>query len=300
MTNIDASLRRPILPQNIGSQVPDSKPLLADNPQLVMSPGVSRPVFKFLDGGGLTDAFGNVYEGYGNSRTFTMSQAETIDDEVDTANDKDIIQYNATIEKYEPKSLAEAQLALFDVGAEAFDLPQFSSASGLYEPKALAEIGLAQFDVGGELDEDLAQYNSVTGLYEPKALGEIGLAKFGGTPPTDGQMAYWSAANNRYEAADAPAGGGGGGVPDPFEVVEFISGIIEAPKVRIYVLVASLPYEIVITSATWSFTNGSGFVILPSGTKAAGASLDLRVFSASATAGFLRFQINYTRTLTPQ
>ena len=268
MTNIDASLRRPILPENRGSQVPDSKKLLADTPQLVMSPGVSRPVYRFDDGDGLTDAFGNVYDGYGTggqSRTFSISPAESVDDELDQANDLDVIQYNAGREKYEPKSLNDAGIPVFDV------------------------------DVQSNLD--LAQYNSLTELWEPKSLQELNIAELNGAPQ-DGDILYYNSANQKWEPADPPTGGGGG-TPDPFTITDFISGIIETPQVRTYTIVSALPYDISITSTSSSFATGSGTVLITSGNQGQGNFLVVLITSLSANAEFLRFQINFTRTLTP-
>jgi len=66
--SIDGTLRRPILPtQDRGTEIADSRSKLAPNPQLFMVPGAVRPSYKFEDGNGLTDAFGNVYEGYGGA-----------------------------------------------------------------------------------------------------------------------------------------------------------------------------------------------------------------------------------------
>lgn len=299
MTNIDSSLRRPILPQHIGGQVQDSKPLLAENPQLVMTPGVSRPVYRFDDGNGLTDAFGNVYDGYGgNSRRFQISPAESIDDEIDESEDKDIIQYNIDRLKYEPKSLDEAGIALFDTTEpELGDIPQYDDQGLKYVPKSLDELELARFDNVTPVDGDIPQYNASLSLYEPKNLGELGLAKFGGSSPTEGQIAYWNNTTQQYEPADPPVGGGGPG--GSFVLPDFISGIIEIPKVRIYRLIISLPYEITITSTSYNFATGSGFVILPSGVRAQGTPLDINIFSLNASAEFLRFQINYTRVVNP-
>ena len=161
MTNIDASLRRPILPQTSGGTVPDSQALLEDNPQLIMDPGVARPVYKFDDGGGLTDAFGNVYDGYGGAggSSFVNTPAESIDDQVDVANDLDIIKYNAATEFYESKSREDAGLAV----VSTTDTPN---------------------------DLDLLQYSAADNEYEPRTFDEMGIAKFGGGPPTDGQIPY--------------------------------------------------------------------------------------------------------------
>lgn len=267
MTNIDASLRRPILPDNRGSQVPDSKPLLANTPQLIMSPGVSRPVYKFDDGDGLTDAFGNVYDGYGTggiSTSTVSSSPDTVDDEIDTTSDDlDILQYNASREKYESKSFEEANIGTFEVGQEA--------------------------------DLDLPQYNAANEQYEPRSLDQIGLAKFGGSTPQNGEIPYWNDTNQQYEPAPPPSGG----TPAPFDIDDFISGIIEAPQDRTYRIVQSLPYSITITNTTSSVVTGGTNPSFPSGTIAAGNPIDITLSSTTAGAEFFRFQIDFTRTLTP-
>lgn len=266
MTNIDASFRRAILPGNRASGVADSKRILAATPQLIMEPGVSRPVYRFDDGDGLTDAFGNVYDGYGSggfSTTYTFGPAESVDTEVDNANDKDILQYNLSREKYEPVSKEAAQLAIFETGTEQnLDIPQYSSANS---------------------------------QYEPKTLDEIGLAKFGGVAPTDGQIPYWNNANQQYEPDDLPASP----PPAPFDITDFISGIIEKPQDRTYTIVQSLPYSINITGTSQSIATGSASINFPAGSRAAGSNLQITVTGSSSTDEFLRFQIDFTRTLTP-
>lgn len=141
MTNIDSSLRRPILPNTIGGTVPDSKPLLADNPELIMNPGVPRPVYKFGDGDGLTDAFGNVYDGYGAGEggyTFiwTNNPSNNISEEVDAANEGDLIQFNSSRQLYEPKSIEDACLAKIDktITPNDGDILVYDSTDGDYKP----------------------------------------------------------------------------------------------------------------------------------------------------------------------
>lgn len=267
MTNIDSSLRRPALPISEGGVVPDSLTLLEPAPQLNIDPGVSRPVFKFDDGDGLTDAFGNIYDGYGGAGgSTTLAQTTppvSIDDEVDVSVDLDIIQYNASREKYEPKSRTAA--------------------------------GLAVVGGGAPLDKEFLQYVDANNQYEPKDHTEAGLAKVGGAPPTDNQFLRFNTLNNRYEPEDfvAPA-------PAPFTITDFLSGIIEKPQDRIYRIVQSLPFDITITTTTSSIVTGGAIVGFPSTAPiSAGSPIDVTVSSTSVDAAFLRIQINYTRVLTP-
>ena len=73
--SIQASLRRPIFPtQDRGHVISDSQKNKAPVASMNMDPGIVRPVFRFDDGDGLTDAFGNFYEGYAsNSGSHSIS-----------------------------------------------------------------------------------------------------------------------------------------------------------------------------------------------------------------------------------
>lgn len=107
--SIDSSIRGTILPdQAQGAEVPDSKPILAATAQLIMSPGVSRPSFKFEDGAGLTDAFGNVYTGYGggggSSFIFKETPSSSMGDEVDDAGEGQFPVFNENLSQYVPKT----------------------------------------------------------------------------------------------------------------------------------------------------------------------------------------------------
>ncbi len=62
---IDAAIRSTETPSaSVGNLVPDSKSILAEIPQLIMNPTTERLNLKFEDGLGLTDDYGNVYDGY--------------------------------------------------------------------------------------------------------------------------------------------------------------------------------------------------------------------------------------------
>lgn len=117
---IDASLRNgTIIPGSDGTVIPDSQPLLAASPQLVMEPGVVRPSFKFEDGQGLTDAFGNVYVGYGgaggsSSVIIHTPSEQVVEDDIPGIDDLDLLQFDAASELYVPRSYVEAQLMKLD------------------------------------------------------------------------------------------------------------------------------------------------------------------------------------------
>jgi len=149
---IEASLRRPqINPQDRGSTIPDSKPTKAANPQLLMTGGVVRPSFRFDDGDGLTDAFGNVYEGYGgaggSSNTFRHNPPRTLDDEVDPSDDEDLLQFNGSREKWEPRTYTEAKLAKLGGTAPTNDqIIKFVAANSQFEPADLTAPLPAPFD----------------------------------------------------------------------------------------------------------------------------------------------------------
>ena len=112
---IDASLRGTETPEQVqGAEVPDSKTNLAASPQLIMSPGVSRPVFKFADGAGLTDAFGNVYDGYGGSGGSSFihqnTPAASVGEAADGANDGEFLVFDDVFTQYLPKTYVQASL----------------------------------------------------------------------------------------------------------------------------------------------------------------------------------------------
>lgn len=117
---IDASLRNgTIIPGSDGTVIPDSQPLLAANPQLIMEPGVVRTSFKFEDGNGLTDAFGNVYVGYGgaggsSSSVVHVPSEQVVEDDVPGIQDLDFLQFDIASELYVPRSYIESQLMKFD------------------------------------------------------------------------------------------------------------------------------------------------------------------------------------------
>lgn len=110
--SIDASLRGTALPEQAqGVEVPDSKTNLAATPQLIMVPGVSRPVFKFEDGAGLTDAFGNIYDGYGGSGgssfVFRHTSSSSMGDEIDTAGEGQFPVFDGVLSQYKPKTWSD-------------------------------------------------------------------------------------------------------------------------------------------------------------------------------------------------
>ncbi|HHA19201.1 MAG TPA: hypothetical protein ENK70_05795, partial [Methylophaga sp.] len=150
MSSIQASLRRSILPtKDRGDVVPDSKKKKAAVPQLLMVPGIVRPVWKFEDGDGLTDAFGNKYDGYndagGDSLSVTHTPAESVDEEVDAADEnEDIMVYNFARKKYEPKQPSEIELQKIAPTSETGDIPVWNDSAEKYEPSTLVEAGIAK------------------------------------------------------------------------------------------------------------------------------------------------------------
>lgn len=115
--SIDSSLRdATIIPGSDGTVIPDEQPLLASSPQLVMEPGVVRPAFKFEDGDGLTDAFGNVYVGYagaGGSSSVVINDAgeQVVDDNINAAADLDLLQFDFSRQLYVPRTYDEANIS---------------------------------------------------------------------------------------------------------------------------------------------------------------------------------------------
>ena len=260
---IDASLRGTETPEQVqGAEVPDSKTNLAASPQLVMAPGVSRPAFKFEDGLGLTDAFGNIYDGYGgaggSSITVRHIPPESLDETVDIADDLDLLQFDGTTEKWNPRTYIETQLM-----------------------KLTNTITPA--------DNDLAIFNSVSQFWEPvdrtelAAKIEIPLLQPSETVD-EGDMLVANASGEFKSTAQVS--------PD------FISAIIEVPRIRTYTFVQSLPYDITITGTVLSIATGSITVTFPSGTITAGNPVNVIVDTlGGGTNEFARLQINFTRNL---
>ena len=85
---IDAAIRSTETPSaSIGNLVPDSKAILAEIPQLIMNPTTERLNLKFQDGLGLTDDYGNVYDGYnGTSSSVIWTNNPTESLQVGTGN----------------------------------------------------------------------------------------------------------------------------------------------------------------------------------------------------------------------
>lgn len=260
---IDASLRRPILPtKDRGTEVPDSRQKLAPSPQLIMEAGAVRPNFRFDDGDGLTDAFGNKYDGYGNaggdSFVITHQPPEDLDDEIDDADDEDLIQYNGAREKWEKRNYVESQLMKLTntITPVDLDIALYNAVGDFWEPVDRTELAAA-------LDVILLEPAQVV------SLGEMLVANASGEFTSVPQIS-----------------------PD------FISGIIREPEVRTYVLVQELPYDITITGNVLSIAAGSISVTFPSGTITAGNPIEIIVTAiGGGTNEYARIQLNFTRNL---
>lgn len=126
---IDASIRRAALVREArGNIVPDSSPKLAATPQLIMEPGVERFALKFADDLGLTDAYGNTYDGYAaaggaSSITVTQDPPQSIQkNKVDAATDKQILVFDDVDDLYLPRDIDFfAELPLVDDPGSAQD-----------------------------------------------------------------------------------------------------------------------------------------------------------------------------------
>lgn len=260
---IDASLRGPILPtRDRGTEVPDSRQKLAATPQLIMQAGAVRPAFRFDDGDGLTDAFGNKYEGYGqaggDSFVHKHIPSDTLDEEVDGAADEDFLQFNDSREKWETKSYVEAQLMKLTNTITPVDL-------------------------------DIALYNSVEDFWEPVDRTELAAA-------LDVVLLEPAQVVSLGEMLVANASGEFKSVPQVSP--DFISAIIEVPRLRTYTFVQDLPYDITITGTELSIATGSITVTFPVGTITAGSPVEITVTVLGGVLDeFARLQINFTRNL---
>lgn len=156
---IDASIRRAALVSEArGNIVPDSSSKLAEVPELVMEPGVERLVLKFADGLGLTDDYGNVYDGYGaaggSSLTVSSTPPSSIDDDIDDADDGDILVFDDSTEKYVPTSLLDAQVPKWGGTPAAGDFMQYDTG-GIYQNRNYTEAKLIETDGSSASEGDI-------------------------------------------------------------------------------------------------------------------------------------------------
>ena len=255
---IDASLRRAqVTAKDRGDVVPDSKPKKADNPQLVMEAGVVRPVFKFGDGGGLTDAYGNVYDGYGNSGgssiTWTHTPSDTLDDtNLSNADDEDILVYDADDELYYPQSTDYLNIVRTEGTVPQQDyIPAWDTVAGKYIPQDPADL-------------DIAMLNPATSVLE----GEILVAGLAGTFNSVPQV-----------------------------TTDFVAATIQNPVDRTYTICQSLPYDVTITGNNSQIAVGSTTVTWPVGTISAGSPLEITLSGTSVDAEYLDLQLTFTYNL---
>lgn len=116
-TPIDSAITSVVVAEpSQGDVLPDSNTILAANPQLIMDPGIAKPVFKFEDGAGLTDAFGNVYEGYagagGSSEIVVNPSTSVFGDELNASTEGQFLAFDDVLRKYIPKTFRTFGAAL--------------------------------------------------------------------------------------------------------------------------------------------------------------------------------------------
>jgi hypothetical protein len=276
---IEASLRRPqIAAKDPGGVVADSKPTKAQNPQLVMEPGVVRPAFKFDDGGGLTDSFGNVYEGYdragGSSVIVNQDPPKSVSGSIlDNANDKDLIVYDGADELYKPRPISFfEEVPLTEVATpDDFDILVYKTSTGLWEFEPVTFFDIAVIDSAQVVDDGDFLIANASGQFLSvnfeDAVAQIQDDNFDGF----------------FTTAIAAS-----------KISDFISGIIQTPQNRAYTVVRDLPYDIEITSSS---TSGPSSVSFPSGIISAGDPVSITISGASGSEEFLSFQITFERTL---
>lgn len=272
---IDNSIRGTILPTpDRGNVLPDSKRKLAPVAQLVMEPGVERISFKFQDGNGLIDSFGNVYEGYGGAGGASISVSHTPPTSLDETNignadDDQILVYDEDQQQYLPQDISYFNVIRTDGSPEDdTDILVFDFLQGVYVPQ-----DITFFDIPSIFD--------LAVIEDPNLVQEGYILK--------------ANADGNFDAVDFSAEVNT--IIETKVVTDFISGIIEVPQNRVYTLVQAMPYEIVITNVVQSRASGSATIGFPSGTIAAGNPLTITVGGASGGEEFLRFQIDFERTL---
>jgi hypothetical protein len=257
-----------------------------------MEPGPERPVFKFDDGEGLTDAFGNVYEGYGGNTSSTSIVVNSTDsnpldpeDIVDNANNFDILVFNSSTEKYEPESITFFNPVLTDGTPPTLDqIPVFDDVSGLYIPQDISYFPVPLVN-GSPNDEDVLVYDNALSRFVPQAI--VSFFRF-----------IQLAMSQTVDENDILVADNNGNFKSVPQIVESaIAYNIKVPENRTYVLALGLPFDITITNTQFSFLVGPGSVSFPSGTITAGTPVDITVSGTDATSSFLRVQIDYTREL---
>jgi hypothetical protein len=268
--NIDSSIRRTILPpQEQGSIVSDTRNKLEALPKVTMSPGVARPSFKFEDGDGLTDDFGNVYEGYGGaggSSKITSANGLDLSDLGDVSSliptDEQVLTYDNAAGLWKPE-----------------DVPAVGGADELDD---LSDVGLS-----GEAENDILSY--IGGSWGNYSASELGLVELSGTPEEGDLLQFvsgeWVPVTNE-EAGIAKE-----------EIVDYVSAFIEKPKDKTYILTYDLPYDITLAGHSHSFGTGSGTVNFQTGSLSAGRNITAIVSGLSGDAADLSIRINFTHNL---
>lgn len=257
---IDGSIRRAVLTdESPGNIVSDSRKKLDDAPLAIMEPGTEQVALNFLDKKGLTDAYGNVYVGYGNaggsSFTVSHSQPESLDTEVDDANDGDVLVYVLAEEKWLPFS---------------------------YE-----QVGIPRLDPNDTpTNNQILVYDTVDDVWRPTTPNYL-------TPSTGARVAY-PASEADILVYDQSSNFW---IPKPQIITDYFAVVIEAPTNRTYTLTMALPYEITITTTDFDFESGPGSVSFPSGTIAPNTPIQIVVSGATSASEFLTVQINFTRNL---
>lgn len=260
---IDASLRRPILPtKDRGTEIPDSQSKLAASPQLIMEAGAVRPVYRFEDGDGLTDAFGNKYDGYGtgtgDSLTWTHTPSEDLDAEIDDADDLDFLQYDGSREKWVSRTYVESELMRLTNTILPVDL-------------------------------DVAIYDSVNEWWTPVDRDELSAA-------LDIPLLIPSTIISDKEILVANASGEFDSIPQVSK--DFFFLLIRDPELIDYKMAIQLPYDIAITANFVSIVTGSATVTFPVGTILAGNPVEITITVLGGGVNeFLSVQLDFTRNL---
>lgn len=267
---LDSSIRSTILSgQDQGAVVSDTHKKVEETPQVKMTAGVVSPSYKFEDGDGLTDDYGNIYEGYGGAGG---SSSITSPNGLYTTDLGDVSKFIPT----------DGQVLMFN-NASGFWTPEDLPGGGSFSLEDLDNVEIASLE-----SLDLLYYNGSTFKWENAPPGSLGLVVLD-EAPAEGDLLKF-VAGKFIPVTPAEAGLAGS------EIEDYIAAFIETPAAKTYVLTYQLPYDITITATASHFGTGSGTVNFPSGTIAAGSNLSVSVSGLSGAAD-LSLRIDFTRDL---
>ncbi len=269
MTILDSNIRNMILFEDQGGLIGDTTDIVEETPQLNVNHGVVNISFKFEDGDGLTDEYGNIYEGYGGAGG---SSKITSTNGIELADLADVSNYIPT----------DGQVLAFN------------NSSGLWTPEDPAGGGVAELDDLDDVTITTPQSGDIllrgATEWENQPLSDFNFIATDGTAPEEGDLLQYIGGNW------VPVTNDEAGLAQK-EIEDYIAALIETPTVKTYILTYQLPYDITITATADNFGAGSGTVNFPSGTITEGNNVEVTLSGLSGDAADLSLRIDFTRDL---